>query len=77
MLNDAGLQKEMGSGYDIVLANIVADVIIALAPAVRPLLREGTGSGSSKRVRYIHAVRAPARPKPKAPFLHFFRASIW
>ena len=39
VLNDAGLQKEMGAGYDIVLANIVADVIIALAPAVRPLLR--------------------------------------
>ena len=41
VLNDAGLQKEMGAGYDIVLANIVADVIMALAPAVRPLLREG------------------------------------
>ena len=40
VLGDAGLQKEMGRGYDIILANIVADVIIALAPAVRPLLAE-------------------------------------
>ena len=34
ILTDAGLQAEIGSGYDVVLANIVADVIIALAPAV-------------------------------------------
>ena len=41
ILTDAGLQAEIGGGYDVVLANIVADVIIGLAPAVRPLLREG------------------------------------
>ena len=29
---DEGLKKDMGSGYDIVVANIVSDVIIALAP---------------------------------------------
>ena len=39
ILTDGGLQKEIGTGYDVVLANIVADVIIALAPAVRPLLK--------------------------------------
>ncbi len=35
------LRREMGGGYDIVLANIVSDVIIALAPAVRGLLGAG------------------------------------
>jgi len=39
VLTDAGLQKELGDGYDIVAANIVADVIIALAPAVGRLLK--------------------------------------
>ena len=41
ILTDAALRTAIGTGYDLVLANIVADVIIALAPAVRPLLREG------------------------------------
>ena len=41
VLTDAGLQKEMGTGYDIVAANIVSDVIIGLAPAVRRLMKEG------------------------------------
>ena len=40
ILTDTALQAEIGTGYDIVVANIVADVIIALAPAVRPLLKE-------------------------------------
>lgn len=40
VLTDAGLQKEMGTGYDIVAANIVSDVIIGLAPAVRRLMKE-------------------------------------
>ncbi len=40
VLTDTGLQKEMGAGYDIVAANIVSDVIIALAPAVGRLLKE-------------------------------------
>jgi ribosomal protein L11 methyltransferase len=39
ILTDQPLQTEIGGGYDVVLANIVADVIIALAPAVRPLLK--------------------------------------
>ena len=41
ILSDTGLQRDMGAGYDIVLANIVSDVIIALAPAVRPLMKAG------------------------------------
>ena len=41
ILTDESLKARIGGGYDIVLANIVADVIIALAPAVRPLLKAG------------------------------------
>ena len=40
ILSDKGLQQKIGGGYQVVLANIVADVIIALAPAVRGLLAE-------------------------------------
>ncbi|MEG0779766.1 MAG: 50S ribosomal protein L11 methyltransferase [Oscillospiraceae bacterium] len=41
VLSDTALQAEMGAGYDLVVANIVADVIIALAPHVRRLLAAG------------------------------------
>ena len=41
ILTNQKLQEAIGGNYDIILANIVADVIIALAPAVRPLLAEG------------------------------------
>lgn len=41
VLSDRKLAREFGGAYDIVVANIVADVIIALAPKVRPLLKEG------------------------------------
>ena len=41
ILTDTALRREIGGGYQVVLANIVADVIIALAPAVRPLLAPG------------------------------------
>ena len=36
---DAELARVCGGAYDLVVANIVADVIIALAPRVRPLLK--------------------------------------
>ena len=39
--SDQKLRREMGGGWDIVVANIVSDVIIALAPAVGPLLAPG------------------------------------
>ena len=39
--SDNRLRADMGDHYDIVVANIVSDVIIAIAPAVRPLMREG------------------------------------
>ena len=41
ILSDEALRAEIGGGYNIVLANIVADVIIGLAPMVRGLLAEG------------------------------------
>ena len=40
VLGDEALRSELGGGYDVVLANIVADVIIGLGPMVRSLLRE-------------------------------------
>ena len=39
VLTDAALRQEMGAGYDIVVANIVADVIMGLSPHVRPFLK--------------------------------------
>ena len=41
VLTDAALRREMGAGYDIVVANIVADVIMGLSPHVRPFLKPG------------------------------------
>ena len=41
VLTDAALRQEMGAGYDIVVANIVADVIMGLSPHVRPFLKHG------------------------------------
>ena len=41
VLTDGTLRSAIGGEYDVVLANIVADVIIALAPTVRPLLKTG------------------------------------
>ena len=38
--SDAGLRKELGTGYQVVLANIVADVIIALAPYAGEFMAE-------------------------------------
>jgi len=40
VLSDKQLQHEMGGQYDIIVANIVSDVIIGLAPQVRPFLKE-------------------------------------
>ncbi len=41
VLTDAPLKARLGGGYDAVVANIVADVIIALAPQARDFLRPG------------------------------------
>ena len=41
VLTDAALRQEMGTGYDIVVANIVADVIMGLSPHVRLFLKPG------------------------------------
>ena len=39
VLTDHGLQSEFGGDYDVIVANIVADVIIGLASQVRPFLK--------------------------------------
>ena len=39
--SDSRLRADMGGSYDIVVANIVSDVIISIAPSVRPLMKEG------------------------------------
>lgn len=41
VLTDQSLQDALGGGYDIVVANIVADVILGLAPTVRQFLKPG------------------------------------
>jgi len=41
IISDASLRARIGGGYQLVLANIVADVIIALAPLVRAFMAEG------------------------------------
>ncbi len=41
VLSDEALRAELGGGYDIVVANIVADVILGLAPMVRQFLKSG------------------------------------
>ena len=38
---DRELAREFGGDYDLIVANIVADVILSLAPRVRPLLKAG------------------------------------
>ena len=40
ILSDQAVQAEIGGGYDIVLANIVADGIIALGPMVHGLMKK-------------------------------------
>lgn len=42
LIEDAALQKQVGEGkYDIVVANILADVIIPMAPVIPARLKEG------------------------------------
>jgi len=41
VIGDASLRKFMGSGYDVVLANIVSDVIIPLSAYVHDFLKPG------------------------------------
>ena len=41
IISDASLRRELGSGYKLVLANIVSDVIIPLSAYVRQFMAEG------------------------------------
>ena len=40
-VSDTALRAEIGGGYDLVVANIVADVIMGLSPQVRQFLKPG------------------------------------
>ena len=40
VLTDEAMREALGGGYQIVLANIVADVIIGLAPMVRSMMAQ-------------------------------------
>lgn len=41
IIGDASLRRNLGTGYDVVLANIVSDVIIPLAPHVGAFMADG------------------------------------
>ena len=41
VVTDHALQAEFGGAYDVVVANIVADVIMGISPQVRPFLKAG------------------------------------
>ena len=41
VLSNGALREALGGGYDVVVANIVADVIMGLAPMVRQFLKPG------------------------------------
>lgn len=41
LIDDEALRREVGTDYDIIVANILADVIIPLAPVAADMLREG------------------------------------
>ncbi len=41
MIDDPGLQERVGDGYDIVTANILADVIIPLSPVIPRHVKQG------------------------------------
>ncbi len=41
LIDDTTLQQKVGTGYDIVVANILADVIIPMAPVIPGCLKEG------------------------------------
>jgi ribosomal protein L11 methyltransferase len=61
LLADASLRQHLGTGYDIVLANIVADVIIPLSPHVPAFLAPGgvyitSGIIEGRRDEVRHAI---------------------
>ena len=41
VVSDSHLREKLGGGYDVICANIVADVIMGLAPSVRQFLKPG------------------------------------
>lgn len=70
ILADAGLRRRLGTGYDIVLANIVADVIIPLAALAPAFLAPGgtfvcSGIIDGARTRWPPRLRARASPSQR------------
>ena len=62
VLTDRQLQGEFGGEYDIVVANIVADVIMGLSGRVRPFLKDGglflcSGISDDRAVEVADALR--------------------
>lgn len=63
VIGDSAMMQRLGAGYDIVLANIVADVIIPLAPVVPHFLKEDSvficsGILDKRLDEVIHALEA-------------------
>ncbi len=63
VLSDSALLEAIGGPYDLVTANIVADVIIRLAPCARALVREGgvfiaSGIIEERRAETLEALTA-------------------
>lgn len=70
VVTDQALRQELGGPYDVVVANIVADVIKALASTVRPLVKEGASScapasSTTGRRRWPSACGITAGPLPR------------
>lgn len=77
ILSDRGLRKKLGGGYDIVLANIVADVIISLSGIFREFLApEGLIVCSGIIDGRVAEVEAAMR-KNKLSILRHLREEEW
>ena len=63
VIDDAALREKIGSGYDMVCANIVADVLLAMAPIFGGFLKESgrlviSGIIDSRKDEVLDAVKA-------------------
>ena len=63
VIDDEALRKSLGTGYDMVCANIVADVLLAMAPLFSGFLKAGakliiSGIIDSRKDEVIDAVKA-------------------
>lgn len=63
IIDDKKVQEKVGSGYDMVAANILADVLVPLTPVIVKLLKEGgiyitSGIIKEKEETVVEAVKA-------------------